>query len=109
MFNTIQDMEHFIRTVYGDSAKSYRSSEEFKFHGILQGNGAGPTIWALVSSPLLDRLRVKQCGVAIVLTDGTTLQIPAFAFVNDVDLIQELTQIEHIHEAQNAVDEWSDA
>ncbi len=109
MFQTIQEMRHFIRTVYGDSENSYKSTEELKFHGILQGNGAGPTIWALVSTPLLDRLRVKKCGVAIVLMDGTSLQIPAFAFVDDVDLIQELTNIAHIHEAQEAVDEWSDA
>jgi hypothetical protein len=50
MFTTIQEMKHFIRTTYGDSDASYQSTEEMKFHGNLQGNGAGPTIWALVTS-----------------------------------------------------------
>jgi hypothetical protein len=108
MFTTIQDMQHFIRTTYGDSDSPYYSDENIKFHGILQGNGAGPTIWALVSSPLLDRLRVKKCGVALIETDGTILQIPAFAFVDDVDLLQELQKGEDINDAQRAVDEWGD-
>ncbi len=109
MFNTIQSMQHFIRTTYGDSEISYSSNEERPFHGILQGNGAGPTIWALVSTPLLDRLRVKKCGVALMNVDGSIIQIPAFAFVDDVDLIQELHDTHSIEEAQQAVDEWSDA
>ncbi len=109
MFDTIQKMKHFIRTVFGDSAQSYSSTTDMKFHGILQGNGAGPTIWALVSTPLLDRLRVKQCGVAIVLMDGSKLQIPAFAFVDDVDLIQELQDPGNVSEAQHAINEWADA
>jgi hypothetical protein len=109
MFNTIQAMEHFIRTTYGDSDISYSSTVEQPFHGVLQGNGAGPTIWALVSTPLLDRLRVKKCGVAIISMDETVFQIPAFAFVDDVDLIQELYKEESVEEAQKAVDEWSDA
>jgi hypothetical protein len=108
MFNTIQAMKHFIRTSYGDLESSYCTSNNMKFHGILQGNGAGPTIWALVSSPLLDRLRVKKCGVAIVNIEGLTIQIPAFAFVDDVDLIQELQCGEDIEAAQRAVDEWGD-
>ena len=109
MFTTIQSMQHFIRTTYGDSENSYCATEEKPFHGILQGNGAGPTIWALVSTPLLDRMRVKKCGVALVTIDGNILQIPAFAFVDDVDLIQELHDRSSIKEAQQAVDEWSDA
>ena len=40
--------------------------------------------------------------------DGKLLQIPAFAFVDDVDLLQELQTGENINDAQRAVDEWGD-
>ena len=108
MFNTIQEMQHFIRTSYGDSDEWYQATSE-RFHGILQGNGAGPTIWALVSTPLLDRLRQKKYGVTINTVHGEVLQIPAFAFVDDVDLVQELAHPDNIEAAQKAIDEWEDS
>ena len=43
MFDTIHSMKHFIRTSFGDSSLYYQQQEQM-FHGILQGNGAGPTI-----------------------------------------------------------------
>jgi hypothetical protein len=63
-----------------------------RFHGILQGNGAEPTIWVMISSPMLDRLRQEGYGIKISLSDGSLLIIPAFAFVDDADLIQELSK-----------------
>jgi Reverse transcriptase (RNA-dependent DNA polymerase) len=53
MFRTITKMRRCIRTSYGDSNVFY-SKENFKFHGILQGNGAGPAIWVMISTPMLD-------------------------------------------------------
>jgi Reverse transcriptase (RNA-dependent DNA polymerase) len=43
MFDTISMMERCVRTTFGDSELTYKEESE-KFHGILQGNGAGPTI-----------------------------------------------------------------
>lgn len=84
MFHTINRMKHHIRTSFGNRRR---------FHGILQGNEAGPTICAMVSSPLLDMLRSKGHGVKFQHPyQPTSLQIPAFAFVDDTDLIQSIDQ-----------------
>jgi hypothetical protein len=73
MFKTIDNMNHHIRTTYGDSIMSY-NSENTKLHGILQGNGAGPTIWTMVNS-----LRAEGCGAVRThpLTKQTTI-VPRF-------------------------------
>jgi hypothetical protein len=107
LFSTIREMKHFIRTAYGDSRDFYHQ-QDVPFHGILQGNGAGPTIWAMVSSPLLDRMREKGHGIKIESSEGT-ITIPAFAFVDDTDLVQDNEGDEGIESTQHAVSEWEDA
>lgn len=87
---------------------SYKSGDA-KFHGILQGNGAGPIIWAMVSTPILNKL--KQQGYGATLTypfTGNTKRIAAFAFVDDTDLIQDISpENEDFSSApQGAVNEW---
>lgn len=94
MFNTIDKMCHHIRTSYGDSASHYQR-EAIRFHGVLQGNGAGPAIWAAVSSPILDRLSDTEFGVQITSpSSGLARRIPAFTFVDDTDLIQDTSNSE---------------
>jgi Reverse transcriptase (RNA-dependent DNA polymerase) len=56
MFKTISKMKRHIRTSFGDSDIKYQQTDK-RFHGILQGNGAGPTIWVMISSPMLNRLK----------------------------------------------------
>jgi len=51
MITTIHEMEHHIHTTYGDSKISAScSSWQAPTAGIGQGNGAGPHIWAAVST-----------------------------------------------------------
>jgi hypothetical protein len=53
MFTTIQNMKHHIRTIYGDSELSFGCKIwVVPTQSIGQGNGAGPTMWALVSTPV---------------------------------------------------------
>jgi hypothetical protein len=108
MFTTIDKMKRCIRTTYGDSTQTYKADKR-KFHGILQGNGAGPTIWAMISSPMLDRLRHKGYVVKIKTDTSTEITIPGFAFVDDVDLIQELKGDDDVTSPQEAVTEWDDS
>jgi hypothetical protein len=108
MFDTISQMERCIRTSYGDSIQTYRE-EDTRFHGILQGNGAGPTIWTMMSSPMLNRIRYKGLGTRIKLSEEEEINIPAFAFVDDVDLLQELKNEDDTHSPQEAVSEWQDS
>ena len=106
MLDTIAKMKHYIRTSFGDSDSTYQQGD-IPFHGILQGNGAGPTIWAMISSILLDKLRHKGIGVRIQTLNNGILLIPAFAFVDDTDLLQQLEDENDVESPQNAVNEWA--
>jgi Reverse transcriptase (RNA-dependent DNA polymerase) len=110
LFTTIDQMSHFIRTSYGDSESCYRR-EDIRFHGVLQGNGAGPAIWATVSSPLLDRLSDSEFGVQITSpATGQLMRIPAFAFVDDTDLIQDTTNSSHVNtRPQEVLELWEES
>jgi len=78
--------------------------------GIGQGNGAGPHIWAVVSSPILDIMRSD--GFYVHMT-GAILQLQrklvGFAFVDDTDLCVTGPHItsNNVHQAmQQSVDNW---
>jgi hypothetical protein len=62
----------------------------------------------MISSPMLDRLRNKGLGVKIELTDNSEILIPAFAFVDDVNLIQEISD-DQPGAPQLIVTEWEDS
>jgi hypothetical protein len=57
LFTTLQEAIHKVCTGFGDSKSHYGGKVWLvPIHGIGQGNGAGPAIWAVVSSPLLNVL-----------------------------------------------------
>lgn len=89
MLEPIRRLNHHIRTAYGDSTFTYGGNEwDRDPSGICQGNGAGPAIWALVSSPLLDILRQAGHGAKLHAAIGNTfLHLSGFAFVDDADTI----------------------
>jgi hypothetical protein len=112
MFDTIDQMRHYIRTAAGDSTTFYPSDiYSVRLHGILQGNGAGPFIWALVSTPILDRMRDKGHGVTLTHQEsGTTFQVAAFSFVDNADFPQALkVPTQPALEAQQNLNEWTDS
>ena len=89
MLECIQEMKHHIRTSYGlsDDTFDMRDLEE-KLQGILQGNGAAPATWVLISTPLLNMLRNKGYGgrfLSPITLENTNLV--GFVFVDDSDLI----------------------
>jgi hypothetical protein len=51
MLIPLQKMNHFIGTAFGDSLSSFRGVD-IPFQGLGQGNGAGPTRWAVVSASI---------------------------------------------------------
>jgi len=86
-------MEHRVRTVYGDSESYYgghKWHDEGKFpHGNGQGNGDGPSLWAAISSPLLQILR--EMGYGVEFDSPITrkkMKLSAFGFVDDMDFVQ---------------------
>ncbi len=88
MTTTIHGMNHHIRTIYSNSQQSAnRNLWAAPIAGIGQGNGAGPSIWAAVSSPMFEIMR--QEGFYALLQGAISLQsctIAGFAFVDDTDL-----------------------
>jgi hypothetical protein len=108
MFSPIYGMKHNIRTSFGESSQSYRSPDH-RLHGILQGNGAGPCIWVMVSTPLLDHLRATGHGIQVQrLGYRTSLLVPAFAFVDDVDVVEKSLRIPRpLNRSQSSLTTWS--
>ena len=113
MLKAIQQMKHYIRTTFGDS-KSFFSSNNARipFQGILQGNGAAPTIWVLISTPLLDMLRSAQNGAHLQSAiSKEPHHVVGFAFVDDTDLVcfnqgnLRLTE-EIMEDMQQGIDQW---
>ena len=111
MFTTIQKLTHTVRTAFGDSESSF--TQELwatPLHGVGQGNGAGPAIWAVVSTPVLDLLRNQGIGAAFKMSlTGKSIKILGYSFVDDTDLVVggDDDNLEDISEQmQQAVDLW---
>ena len=100
MLRPIKNLLHRIRTAYGDSAMTYGGYDwERDPSGICQGNGAGPAIWALVSSPLLKMLRDAGFGAKLHAAIGSTFaHLAGFAFVDDADTIQTAANHESVEQ-----------
>ena len=90
MFTTIQNLQHRIRTVYGDSDLTFSGAMYVvPIQGVGQGNGAGPQIWAVVSTPVFNMLRSMGFGAHLKATiSGERLEFVGFAFVDDTDLVE---------------------
>ena len=56
--------------------------------GVGQGNGASPTIWAVVSTPALKLLRLEDLGAFFsTAINREEVRLMGFAFVDDFDLV----------------------
>ncbi len=115
LFTTLQEGIHKVRTAYGDSEKTYGGKVlGIPIHGIYQGNGAGPAIWAFLSFPLLDLMRNKGFGFLLFTPiSKTKVQFVGYAFVDDTDLIQipdiDKSSKDVRQELQKAIDTWEQA
>jgi hypothetical protein len=88
MFDTIQKLQHHVRTIYGESRMHFVQQGSIPIQGVGQGNGAGPQIWALVSSPVLNMLRESGLGATFLSAlSRMSTTLVGFAFVDDTDLI----------------------
>ena len=92
MFRTIQQLKHTVRTCHGDSDRSFGGEdwrETDPLHGIGQGNGAGPAIWAVISTVFFDLLRDKGYGFKMKAPlSKLALHLAGCGFVDDTDLMQ---------------------
>ena len=116
MINCIQQMKYFIRTTFGTSSDSFGSRHTaIPLMGLLQGNGAGPTIWVLVSTPLLNMLRTANHGAHLLSAiSQEAAHFVGFAFVDDTDLVTfraddfTITDDEIFDDMQVSIDRWEE-
>jgi hypothetical protein len=112
MFETLQHLRHHVRTQYGDSLWYYEAKQDgLPIQGLGQGNGAGPTIWALISTPVLNMLRSHGYGIKIVsCISRDYLHFVGYCFVDDTDLVafpDHVTSAKEVAASmQEAVDAW---
>jgi len=88
MISMIHGMQHHVRSTYGDSIASQgRTQWQTPIAGIGQGNGAGPHIWAAVSTPLF-QIMAQEGFLASVICMISKLEYTTtgFGFVDNVDL-----------------------
>jgi len=114
MLKAIQQMKLFLRTGYGDSDRHYCSTDKKRpYQGSVQGNGAAPCLWLLISSFLLRYM--KQAGHFLNIRSAitaTNLVYTALMFVDDSDFpiyAQSVTEsIQSIAQRQQeTVNSWS--
>ena len=105
-------MPRTVKTVYGESDEAYGTNRLLDeiLHGIGQGNGYGPIIWAGISSPLLKILRSRKYGVHIYSPiTKEEMEMAGYSFVDDTDQIElnEETEWENVLEnAQGSLELW---
>lgn len=89
IFSTLQGIRYRVQTLCGLSEVAFTGNLwVVPIQGVGQGNGAGPAIWALVSTPVLNMLRAE--GLQTVFkanVSGDKLEIVGYAFVDDADHI----------------------
>ena len=89
LFGTLQQVEHYVRTTYGDSATGYAGVLLQPLQGIGQGNGAGPAIWLVISIPLINMLRDAGYGFHhISAISQSPCHFVCYTFVDDTELVQ---------------------
>lgn len=112
LFSTLQGATHQVRTGFGDSAIYYRGDKWLiPLHSIGQGNGAGPAIWAVVSTPLLNILCKKGFGCEIINPiSGEKYKFLGYAFVDDTDLVESKAGCfdagQLLHSMQQSLNTW---
>ena len=82
MFKVLQETKHHMKTGFGCSKRAYRN-EPMPQQGSGQGNGAGPTLWTLISTKLIMMLLRKGHGVKFL--SATNLTLVSFVYFSLMD------------------------
>ena len=101
MFGTIQRLIHWIRTAFGLSERTFGGlSSKYKRppQGMGQGNGAGPTIWSILSSTVFDQLRIQGFSTSFCYSLSMGLyRLCGFSYVDDNNLIADGEDVTEVH------------
>jgi hypothetical protein len=112
MFSTLQTAAHRVMTAHGISAATYGRNRDPPYQGVGQGNGAGPAIWAVISTVIIAMMTTEGHGFHLLTALSQTLiSMVCYAFVDDTNLIQSAENVNETGESvrtkmQIAVDRW---
>jgi hypothetical protein len=112
MFETLQKAAHRVTTAYGISEQTYGTDLAIPYQGVGQGNGAGPAIWAVISTVIIAMMSTAGHGFHMLSAISTTLiTMVCYAFVDDTDVVQSACDVnqpgeEVVSQMQAAVDRW---
>jgi hypothetical protein len=92
VFTTLQNLHHTVRTIYGDSKSGYGGTLwAVLYSDVGQGNDAGPSIWAVASTPVLKMTKDEAFGFMYkTIIKGKQLHFAGYSFLYDTDIIQSV-------------------
>jgi hypothetical protein len=90
VFTTLHNLHHTVRTIYGDSKSGCGVTLwAVPYSGVGQGNGAGPSIRAVVSNLVLKMMTDEGLGFMYKTSiEGKQLHYVGCSFVDDTDIIR---------------------
>jgi hypothetical protein len=113
MLGTIQQMQFFLRTSFGDSDTSFGGDNPNNpLQGVCQGNGGGPAVWLAISAVLT--LLLHRRGDATRIASPMTQRMATLVgllFVDDTDVFSTSSTDDpqaSITRLQHAVNSWRD-
>ena len=87
LFRAIQSMKMFLRTSHGISTTYYSDTIGQPFQGVVQGSGAAPALWLIISIFLVRYLHSKKVTTEIISPiSRVVLPLATLIFVDDTDL-----------------------
>ena len=110
--DTLQALEHWVHTAFGDSEEACTGDMDGPSQGSVQGCGAAPTGWVSTSSPSMEMMRKEGHGLdSWTALLNAVIQLACFAFVDNADLVNTLKDGNHdiedlITDTQMALDQW---
>ena len=112
MLTAIQQMQFFLRTAFGDSKNAVGSKIHLKTQGFMQGNGASPAGWTVVSIVILGAHKEEGHGASFICpVSQTRKDLACILYVDDNDLLHlqedETSTMSDAQEAlQASVSSW---
>jgi hypothetical protein len=112
MLSAIQQMQFFLRTAFGDSKRAVGSRVNLRTQGFMQGNGASPAGWTVISITILHAHKEQGHGATFTCpVSQLTKDLSCILYVDDNDIIhlgdnEQDTGKDVLNALQASVNSW---
>ena len=112
MIETLQGMAHMINTAWGTCDGYGPEVWHWPLQGILQGNGAGPCIWLVISVTIFSMMWEEGFGIKFTTqVSKETGHLVGYAIVDNADIVETAASNsasgdEILNRAQEGLDHW---